>query len=374
MMTITPATTTQAADILVVDDQDLVRRVLVRMLRKEGHDCREAGSVREAKAVVGDAAPDLVLCDIDMPEESGLALVDWLAANHPGTTVMMVTACDDPSVAAGVLAAGADGYIIKPFERNEILINVANAMRRHHLDLELRQRQAALQLVVDAQSAQIRSAVDDLQRTSASLDHSYQESVWRLAMAAEYRDPETAAHLERMSRYSELLGRAIGFDDDTCNLLRLASPMHDVGKLGIPDEILMKTGRFTDEDRAIMNRHAEIGHRILAGSESPLLQMAASIAHTHHEWWDGGGYPRMLRGTDIPIEGRIVAIADVFDALTSKRRYKDTMTFEEAELLMRAERGGHFDPELIEVFFGLRPEIEAILADCSEPDPISSPT
>lgn len=364
--------TTPPADVLVVDDQDLVRRVLVRLLKREGHQCREAASVREAKAIVAVSAPELVLCDIDMPEESGLALVDWLAANHPETTVMMVTACDDPAVAAGVLAAGADGYIIKPFERNEILINVANAMRRHHLDLELRRRQASLQLVVDEQSTRIRHAVDDLERTSASLEHSYQESVWRLAMAAEYRDPETASHLERMSRYSEVLGRAMGFDETRCELLRLASPMHDVGKLGIPDEILMKPGRFTEEDRVIMNRHAEIGHRILAGSESPLLQMAATIAHTHHEWWDGGGYPRMLRGSDIPIEGRIVAIADVFDALTSKRRYKDMMSFEEAELLMRAESGGHFDPELIEVFFSLRSELEAIHQGFAESDMVGS--
>jgi putative two-component system response regulator len=352
--------TTAAADILVVDDQDLVRRVLDRMLQREGHRCRQAGSVHEAKQVVSAEPPELVLCDIDMPGDSGLVLVDWLAEHHPDTAVMMVTACDDPAVAARVLAAGADGYIIKPFERNEIVINVANALRRHHLDAELRRRQATLQQTVDDQSSQIRASVTELEHASESLEHSYQESVWRLACAAEYRDPETATHLERMSRYSELLARTIGCDAGWCDLLRLASPMHDVGKLGIPDEVLMKPGRFTDEDRAIMNRHAEIGHRILSGSDSPLLQMAASVAYTHHEWWDGTGYPRGLRGTDIPIEGRIVAVADVFDALTTQRRYKDTMTFAEAETLMRAERGTHFDPDLIDAFFSSRAEVEAI--------------
>jgi putative two-component system response regulator len=361
-----------ATDILIVDDQDLMRRVLDRMLGREGYRCREADSVRAAKAAVSDAVPDLILCDIDMPEESGLVLVDWLAEHHPEVAVLMVTACDDPAVAAQVFGSGADGYIIKPFERNEILINVEGSLRRHRADTELRARQASLQLVVDEQTSQIRNAVDELEHATETLDHSYQESVWRLACAAEYRDPETASHLERMSRYSELLGRALGMDESWCDLLRLASPMHDVGKLGIPDEILLKTGRFTDEDRAIMNRHAEIGHRILSGSDSPLLQMAATIAHTHHEWWDGGGYPRALRGSDIPIEGRIVAVADVFDALTSKRRYKEAISLDEAELLMRAESGGHFDPELIDAFFGRRAEIEAIRHSFEEADLMSS--
>jgi putative two-component system response regulator len=349
-----------SADILVVDDHDLVRRVLDRMLQREGHRCRQAGSVQEAQQLIAADPPDLVLCDIDMPGQSGLVLVDWLAAQHPDTAVMMVTACDDPAVAARVLAAGADGYLIKPFEPNEIVINVANALRRHQLDADLRRRQAALQQVVDHQSSQIRTSVAELEQASASLQHSYQESVWRLACAAEYRDPETATHLERMSRYSELLARAIQCDPAWCALLRLASPMHDVGKLGIPDEILMKPGRFTEADRLIMNRHAEIGHRILAGSESPLLQMAATVAYTHHERWDGTGYPRGLRGTDIPVEGRIVAVADVFDALTTQRRYKDTMTFDEAEAIMRAESGSHFDPDLIDAFFSRRAEVEAV--------------
>ena len=358
----TPSTT----EILVVDDQALVRRVLDRVLEREGYVCRQAGSVDEAQFAVDASPPDLVLCDIDMPERSGLELVDWLADNHPYIAVLMVTACDDPAVAERTLTGGADGYIIKPFERNEIVINVANALRRRTRAVETHENLRSLERQVDEQAFQLRRSVAELDNTSASLEESYKDTVWRLACAAEFRDDETASHLQRMSRYSEMLGRAIGADDAWCRLLRLASPMHDVGKLGIPDEILMKTGIFTDEDRAIMNRHAEIGHRILAGSESPLLQMAATIAYTHHEWWDGTGYPRRLCGPGIPVEGRIVAVADVFDALTTKRRYKDAMTFYEAEELMRSESGTHFDPDLIDIFFASRLEIEQIWQDCTD--------
>jgi len=333
--------------VLIVDDQEQVRRALDRLLTAEGYQCRQAGSVDEAQAAVRawDGPLDVVLCDIDMPGGSGLELVDWLATAHPRTAVLMVTACDDPAVAERVLVAGADGYIVKPFDRNQIVINLADVLRRRQRESLHIENQALLHELLD--------------RTGDQLDAVYEESLRRLAVAAEQRDPETAEHLERMARYSELLARTIGCDARWCDMLRAASPMHDVGKLGVPDAILLKTGRFTEEERTAMQTHAEIGHRILDGSSSPLLQLAASVAYTHHEWWDGTGYPRRLAGEDIPLEGRIVAVADVFDALTTARRYKGALPLDEAEDVMRSEVG-HFDPELLDAFFSDRYALEAI--------------
>ena len=170
-------------------------------------------------------------------------------------------------------------------------------------------------------------------------------------MAAESRDPETANHLHRMSSYSALLAGQAGLDADRCEIIRLASPMHDIGKIGIPDSVLTHTGRFDDEQRRIMNQHTEIGWDILHGSTSPLIDTAAVIARSHHEWWDGSGHPDGLRHEQIPIEGRIVAIADVFDALTSARRYKPAFSLERAAAMMSDERGTHFDPTLLDLFF-----------------------
>src|SRR5581483_9669902 len=191
----------------------------------------------------------------------------------------------DPALAETALAHGAYGYIIKPFERNELLINVSNALRRRTLEMENRAHREGLEVLV-------RVRTDELHRA-------HQELIERLVSAADCRDPETAAHIQRMSRYSELLAGRAGLAPGDCELIRLAAPMHDIGKIGIPDDVLLKTGRFTDEDRAIMEQHTEIGYRLLSGSDSPLVNLAADIAHTHHEWFDGTGYPNHLKGTEI---------------------------------------------------------------------------
>ena len=353
--------------LLVVDDQDQVRLTLGRILQGAGYDVLMAGSVAEARSLLSARAVDLVLCDIDMPGESGLVLVDWLAAQQPATAILMVTACDDPRVAERALTGGADGYLVKPFDRNEVIINVASTLRTQQRRHDEQRRRAELEELLEARTGELARSIQQLGNVETSLDRSYEETVWRLACAAEYRDPETASHLSRISRYAMLLATSVGCSEAWSELLRLASPMHDVGKLGIPDEILMKPGRFTAEDRAVMAKHSEIGHRILAGSSSPLLQMAAEIALNHHEWWDGSGYPNGRRGEAIPLEGRIVAIVDVFDALTSARRYKPAMSVDEAFELMSSERGTHFDPDLLDAFVAARDEVERIRDAYAEP-------
>jgi putative two-component system response regulator len=356
------------ADVLVVDDQHEVVDVLTRILEADGHVCRGAHSAADAYSAVELRQPDLVLCDIDMPGESGLSLAGRLQASWPDVAVLMVTALDDPDVAGTALDNGAIGYVIKPFERNEILINVASALRHRRRNLETRREVDDLHRAVSERTAELHQNLRRLEQASQELDRTHEGELRRLALAAELRDPETATHLERMSRYSEVLARAAGLAPEHCELIRMASPMHDVGKIGISDDVLLKEGIFTSEDRRTMQRHAQIGHDLLQGSGTALLDLAATIALHHHEKVDGSGYPRGLRGEEISVEGRIVAIADVFDALTSERRYKDAMTYDEARRVMLEGRGSHFDADLLDRFFECADELELIRRRWSERD------
>ena len=367
-MTAAPAPAT--VDVLVVDDQEAVRTALARIVAAAGYPCRTAGSVADAVRAIESAVPDVVLCDIDMPGESGLVLVARIQQRWPDIGVLMVTAYDDPAMAEEAMDLGALGYVIKPFERNQIIIQLAGALRHRREALDARTAVDHLQRAIEVRTQELQQSLQQLDHASAALDRSREEELRRLACAAEFRDPETACHLERMSRYCAALGRAHGLSEEHCELLRLASPMHDVGKIGIPDEVLLKEGVFTPEDRKVMERHPKLGFDLLTGSGSPLLELAATVAYTHHEWFDGSGYPRGLVGEDIPIEGRITAIADVYDALMSARRYKRAYTHHEARAIMRGERGTHFDPELLDLFFSCEAEIEDIRHRWSDSHPI----
>jgi putative two-component system response regulator len=212
---------------------------------------------------------------------------------------------------------------------------------RHDLEAQLRD---TLDLEVVRRSADLRAALASLTRASA-------DTVLRLSRAVEYRDDDTGAHTLRVARYSEDLARAAGVDSATCEQLLLASPLHDAGKVGIPDAVLLKPGKLTDEERSVMQQHAQLGYDLLRDSAFEALELAAEIALTHHEKVDGTGYPRGLRGDEIPLSGRIVAIADVYDALTQDRVYRPRFSVEEATTIMRADRGAHFDPVLLDLFF-----------------------
>ncbi|MFY9488854.1 MAG: HD domain-containing phosphohydrolase [Solirubrobacterales bacterium] len=216
----------------------------------------------------------------------------------------------------------------------------------------------------------LRTTITDLERSENQLALSQEETIMRLSIAVESRHAETGSHIERMGRYCALLAERLEWTEDRCELLRIASPLHDVGKIAIPDGVLQKPGALTPEERVEMERHAKIGHRILAGSDSPLLDLAARIALTHHEKWNGSGYPNGLAGDEIPIEGRIAAIADVFDALTSDRVYRPAMTLEKSLSILREGRGTHFDPLILDAFFASLDQVNAIrqgLAGSPEP-------
>jgi putative two-component system response regulator len=343
--------------VLVVDDDSTTRLMLKRILERAGYKCTEAPDAAAALGLAATQEYALVTCDIRMPGGSGLDLVRDLRESHPEIAVVMISAMDDPATAAVACDLGAYGYVVKPFEVNEILIAAANALRRRHLEQENRAHRRHLERLVSERTADLTSTIERLSRAELALRQSQEEAIRRLAFAAEFRDPATGAHIDRMSRTCEILALAAGIDPQRAELIRIASPMHDVGKIGVSDEILRKPGKLTEEEMDEMRKHPFIGSEILAGSDSELLMLGGQIALTHHERWDGSGYPNGLVREQIPFEGRIVAIADVFDALTSERSYKPAFEVDQAVAIMTEERGTHFDPDLLDMFLAMVDEV-----------------
>jgi putative two-component system response regulator len=348
------------ARILVVDDEEPIRRVLTRLLERNGYECDTASDSNSALEALRNDDYALVLADVDMPGSSGIELITEIAARHRDTATVMVTGMDDTKLAGKALEIGAYGYIIKPFEPNEILINVTNALRRRMLEIENRNHRHRLEQMVKERTAELWEAIARLEKAEKDVRLSREETIQRLAIAAEFRDDETAQHIQRMSRYCALLARKAGEDAEQCELLRVASLMHDVGKIGTPDNILLKPGALTPEERTIMEQHCEIGYQILAGSKSALLDRAAEIALMHHEKVDGSGYPKGLKRDEINADGRIATIADVFDALTSDRVYKKAHPLGQAIDIMKEGRGTQFDPPLLDLFLDSMDEVLAI--------------
>ena len=347
-------------NILVVDDEEPIRRLIGYLLQSHGYTAALAADAREARQKLDEQPFALLLCDVNMPGESGMDLVRNVLADRPPTAAIIVTGLDSSVLANAALDVGAFGYIVKPFESNEVLIDVANALRRRRLEIENRLHRENLEDIVRTRTVALQQALDWLERSEKELRLSREETIQRLAIAAEFRDSSTAQHIQRMSHYCDLLARNYGMSPERCDLIRTASPMHDIGKIGTPDHVLLKPGKFTQEEFGVIAQHAEIGYRILSGSNAELLKVAAMIAYTHHERFDGSGYPRELKGEAIPIEGRIASIADAFDALTTQRVYKPAFELSHAIELMLKHRGEHFDPELLDVFVRSTDEITRI--------------
>lgn len=322
---------------------------MIERALSESYECELAGSAEEARRKLPEGDFQLALCDIQMPGDSGLVLAEEIAREHPGAAMVMLTGVDDPEVVELASRLGAHGYLVKPFWSGQLLITVANALRQHGLEVAERQRHEALLGSAEERTEALRHELIEAQRRAIDdLQASRQETVERLAQAIELHDLGSGRHVRRMAAVAALLGSKLGLDADRVLLLRTAAPMHDVGKIATPDSVLRKTGELTASERRRMQEHTAVGHEILSGSDSELLQMAAEIALTHHEWYDGSGYPRGLKGAEIPIEGRIVAVADVLDALLSDRSYRAAMSAEQAIDLIASERGTHFDPAVID--------------------------
>lgn len=345
--------------ILIVDDEVQIRRAIRKLLAAEGYDVLEANGGTEALDTLAHTDVDTVLLDLRMPGMTGLEVCKRIRATdrHAHTPVVFLSGAAERAERRQAREAGADDFLAKPFDEAELKARIRSSVMHNRHSHVMAQESARLRIEVDDQTRALHDARMALDRARGELEAAQFETIERLTKAAEFRDDETAAHLQRMSHYSRLLGRKYGLDDYTSELLRTASPMHDVGKIGIPDSILLKPGKLTREEYDVMKQHTEIGYRILSGSDSELLKLAATIARTHHEKFDGSGYPRGLSATDIPIEGRIVAVTDVFDALTSKRPYKPAWPLEDATALLLEGRGKHFDGDLVDLFLASMDEI-----------------
>ena len=346
-----------SARILVVDDERSNLILMERMLRAEGYaNLVLIQDPRDFLAVYREEPPDLILLDIRMPHISGFDLIEQIAALQDplAPPILVLTAQHSRDYLLRALQAGARDFIGKPFDRAEVVARVRNMLDVHLAHRMTLGQKDVLERIVRERTHEIRST--------------RLQVVQRLGRAAEYRDNETGRHILRMSHTSALIARQAGWDEAQCEMMLHASPMHDVGKIGIPDAILLKPGKLTPEEWRIMQSNTRIGGDILSGDDSGLLRLAREIALTHHEKWDGSGYPEGLAGESIPLSGRIVALADVFDALTSERPYKRAWPVEEALQWIRDNTGSHFDPGLTAHFFHLLDQILAIRARFADPE------
>ena len=332
--------------ILVVDDEKSNAKLLEYLLLRNGYrSVRWTTDPREALQKYQEFCPDLVLLDLEMPHMDGIEVMEKLQEIERETypSIIVITANNTDEVKIRSLASGAMDFLAKPFNGVEVIARIKNILNARQFHKRVNDDNEIMD--------------QKIRERTRELSDSRLEVVQRLSRAAECRDNETGMHVFRMSRYSYLLAEVIGLSSNQCELLQHASPMHDIGKIGIPDSILLKPGKLGSTEWEIMKSHTEIGGKILSGSGSKLLQMAESIAYTHHEKWDGSGYPHGLKGEDIPLEGRIVAICDVFDALTSGRPNKKALPVGKAVQELKDNSGSYFDPFLVNKFIEILPQI-----------------
>lgn len=337
--------------ILIVDDEPANLKLLDKMLRMQGYtNLVLVDDPREVLDLYAEHRPALILLDINMPHLDGFQVMEQLRdLNDPiAAPIVVLTAQHGKDYLLRALALGARDFLTKPFDRTELVMRVRNLLDAHLAHRMLHDQKSTLE-------AMVRLRTEELRRTRL-------EVVQRLGMAAEFRDEDTGNHILRMSHVCALLARQVGWSEAECELILNASPMHDVGKIGIPDAILLKPAKLDPQEREVMKTHATIGANLLDGDDSDLMLMARDIALTHHEKWDGSGYPHGLSKEDIPQSGRIAAIADVFDALTSERPYKKPWPLEQALQLIREGSGRHFDPALVEAFEQVLPQVLAVCA------------
>jgi two-component system response regulator RpfG len=343
--------------VMVVDDQSTGRAILEQVVKSLDERVVVEGFARPVDAVVWATrhVADLVLVDYMMPDMNGIECVGRLRSlpGYEHVPMVMVTAQDDKKVRYAALDAGITDFLTKPVDARECLARCRNLLMLRRQQLALEDRRRHLEGMVDEATREIRERE--------------KETLLRLARAGEFRDEETGFHLIRMARYSRLIAGAIGLERDEAETIELAAPLHDIGKIGIPDGILLKPARLDAAEWATMQRHPVIGHEILKGSASKYVRMGALIALGHHERYDGKGYPNGLEGDHIPLCARIVAVADVFDALTSKRPYKKAWSSEDATDYLRSQRGRHFDGRLVDAFLSVREMVLEVQRDFRDP-------
>ncbi len=347
--------------ILVADDDRGIRAVLTELLTSWGHEVELASDGYEALAKL-ELDIDLVLTDASMPGMDGFEVVRHIRADERFShlPVIMITGSTERDDRIRAAEAGANDFITKPIDFTELSLRSKSLLRMKEMYDDLKHHKQELEIVVAKKTESLRRTLDELVNQQRHLREANLESIQRLVIATEFRDNGTAAHIRRMSLLSSLLARKMRLLPSESELILQASPMHDIGKIAVPVEILLKPGKLNDEEWVVMRQHVTVGGDILKDSSFPLLRMGERIALSHHEKWDGTGYPNHLSGEDIPIEGRICAVADVFDALTSERPYKPAFPIEDSLLILQEASGTHFDPKIIEILMENVDEVKEI--------------
>lgn len=338
--------------ILIIDDEERIRSVFSRFLEPEGYQIVTASGGEDGLAKAASELPDVILLDVRMPDMDGFEVLKALRDNEHThfIPVVMVTGMSDVNHRVRALELGADDFLAKPVEMIELMARVRSLLKvKAYNDYRL-EYQTKLEAEVAAKTEQINQALEAAK--SASL-----ETIYRLSKASEYKDEDTGEHIMRISHYTSAIAKGLGFSVQEIETLLYAAPMHDIGKIGIPDYILLKPAKLDAAEWELMKQHTVIGARILSKSSSGFMNMAEIIAISHHERWDGGGYPHGLKGDEIPMVGRITALADVFDALISKRPYKEAFPVDKAFAILREGSGSHFDPTVVDAFFKVQDEI-----------------
>jgi putative two-component system response regulator len=341
--------------ILVVDDQPQNIELLEAYLVPQGYEVVKAANGEEALEKLSSNPIDLILLDVMMPGMDGFEVARRVRQDDKNRLlpIVLVTALRETEDRVKGIEAGCDDFLSKPFDKVELLARVQSLLKVKDYNDLLSNYRKELESEVTKRTEELKLAYEKVK--AASL-----ETIYRLSMASEYKDHETGAHIKRMSRYCAAIARRMGMDENTVETILYAAPMHDLGKIGIPDAILLKPTKLDSVEWEIMKLHTVIGAKILNGSEAAFISLGETIALYHHEKWDGSGYPNRLEGIEIPIAGRIAAIADVFDALTSKRPYKEAFSVSKALAIIREGRGSHFDPDVADAFFAIQDEILSI--------------
>lgn len=355
------------ATVMIVDDDPLIRETTGRILKRAHYLVVQAANTDEARLLWERHHPEVALVDLELGGEPGSALLREPWVRGFDTAIVVLTGSDDVNIAETSFEEGASGYVVKPFTSNELLMHVSSALRLVRLERSYADQVLELQRKVVESATGISELRLRLERVTFGSSFADERIVAHLSSAVCLRDDDTGRHIDRVSITAAALADWRGFVVDPACAIRLAAAMHDVGKIGIPDWVLLKPGRLSPDERTIIERHCELGHALLSGSSSPVLQLAASVALNHHERWDGTGYPNRRRGEDIPLEARITSVADVFDALTRDRVYRAALPVETAVDTMVRDRGGLFDPALLDLFLD---HLDAVLELTSElPDP-----
>jgi putative two-component system response regulator len=366
-------TENQSVSVLVVDDEPPIRDMMEILFTKAGYRCMTADNGSSALEILRTTPVDVAITDINMPGISGVDLLRKGREISDADFIVITGYVEDFSYET-LIAEGASDFIYKPISNKEILLRFRRVLRERFLLLERERINTELEKSnrqLSRYAEELNTALSDLKTTHNELQSAYLDTINRLALAAEFKDEDTGDHIMRMSEYCALIAEQYGLERRQVNNIRYASPMHDIGKIGIPDRILLKPDRLTRKEFETIKTHTTIGASILAQARAEVLQVAHDIALTHHEKWNGQGYPHGLKERDIPVYGRIVGLMDVFDALTSNRPYKKPYPIEIARDIIKKERGSSFDPDIVDIFLANIDRLLAIKGDVGNQQALS---